>query len=169
MSLAWYTLRSKVHKEHALWSEAKARGFSVYYPRLKVKPVNPRSRRVIPYFPGYLFISLDLENVGRTVIDRMPFSIGLVSFGGEAAVVPDALIYALRRRLDSLNRDMLPGKTQFTPGEPLLINSGPFNGYEALFDARVSGQERVKVLVELLSGRCLRLDVSLDNVERRPS
>jgi transcription antitermination factor NusG len=167
MSLAWYALRSKVHREHALWKEAEARGYEMYYPRLHVNPVNPRARRVIPYFPGYMFIHLDLEHVGRTVIDRMPFSIGLVSFGGEAAVVPDALIHGLIKHLESLPQNSLPGKRSFQYGDPVLISSGPFEGYEAIFDTRVSGRERVKVLVELLTGRFIRLDVSRDEIERR--
>jgi transcription antitermination factor NusG len=167
MGLAWYALRSKVHKEHALWKEAQARGYEIYYPRLHVNPVNPRARRVVPYFPGYMFIRLDLEQAGRKVIDRMPFSIGLVSFGGEAGVVPDTLIHGLIKRLESSPQDSLLAKRGFQCGDPVLIDSGPFEGYEAIFDTSISGQERVKVLVELLNGRFIRLDVSLDEIERR--
>ena len=53
MNAAWYALRSKPHKEHALYRQASLGKYDVYYPRLQVTPVNPRSRHIIPYFQGY--------------------------------------------------------------------------------------------------------------------
>lgn len=150
-----------------MWKEAQARGYEIFYPRLRVKPVNPRSRRIVPYFPGYLFVHMDLEEVGRTAIDRMPFSIGLVSFGGEPAVVPDPLVRALIRRLEAIHQDRSGERVRFKNGDHVRIEAGPFDGYEAIFDARISGQDRAKVLVEFLGGRFVRLDVSLDEIKNR--
>jgi len=35
-------------------------------------------------------------------------------------------------------------------GAPVKITSGPFAGYEGIFDSRLSGSERVRVLLTLL-------------------
>jgi len=61
MTAHWYTLHSKPNQELLLWNQLQLREVESYFPRLVRKPVNPRSRRWAPYFPGYLFIHVDLE------------------------------------------------------------------------------------------------------------
>ena len=75
MSGLWYALRSKPNKEEALWRELLAGSYEVFYPQLHVQPVNPRSRKVRPYFPGYLFINIDLLTVGYSALAWMPYSV----------------------------------------------------------------------------------------------
>ena len=76
----WYALRSKPRKEDVLWKQLQAVGFEVFYPQLRVHPINPRSRKLIPYFPGYLFIHVDIDLVGLSTFQWMPHTTGLVSF-----------------------------------------------------------------------------------------
>jgi transcription antitermination factor NusG len=45
-------------------------------------------------------------------------------------------------------------------GDVVQINYGPFQGYEAIFDARLPGTLRVRVLLQFLSDR--RVPVVLD-------
>ena len=149
----WYALRSKPRKEEIVWRQVLSQGFDVYYPRLRVHPVNPRSRKVKAYFPGYLFVQADVEQVGLSLFQWMPHTLGLVSFGGEPAVVPDHLVQAIHQRVDQINAaggEIFEG---LKPGEAIWINDGPFNGYEAIFDARLPGTERVRVLLEFLGNR----------------
>ena len=149
----WYAIRSKPRKEEAVWRQIASQGFETYLPRIRVNPVNPRSRKVKPYFPGYLFVNADLEQAGLSTFQWMPHSIGLVSFGGEPAVLPDHLVQAIHRRVDEIN---VAGGEVFDglkPGETVWITDGPFRGYEAIFDERVPGSERVRVLIEFLGNR----------------
>ena len=167
MTLQWYTLRSKPNKEDALWREAAARGVEVFYPQMRVQPKNPRARKMRPYFPGYLFVQLDLHQSGYSTFAWMPHSLGLVSFGTEPATVPEALIQAIRRRVDEIN---LAGGEQLhglKPGEDVIIQDGPFAGQEAIFDARISGNERVRVLLKLLRGRQVPLELPSGQIERK--
>jgi len=69
MALQWYALRSKPHKEEAVLHQVVTRGYEVFYPRLRVKPVNPRARKIQPYFPGYMFIHVDLEEAGLSTFN----------------------------------------------------------------------------------------------------
>jgi transcription antitermination factor NusG len=125
----------------------------VFYPRLRVQPVNPRSRKVRPYFPGYLFVRADLGEVGISTFQWMPHSLGLVSFGGEPAIVPENLIHAIRQRveeIDAAGGEVFDG---LKPGDRITIDFGPFEGYEAIFDTRLPGSERVRVLLQLLNSK----------------
>ena len=104
MARRWYAMRSKPRKEDILWRQLRARDIEVFYPRIKVQPVNPRARKVRPYFPGYMFIQTDLDEAGISTFKWMPHSIGLVTFGGEPAHVPDNLIHAIRQRIEEINK-----------------------------------------------------------------
>lgn len=153
MAYYWYALRSKSRKEDAVWRQVMSLGYEVFYPCLRVHPVNPRSRKILPYFPGYLFVQADLDQVGVSVFQWMPHTIGLVSFGGEPSVVPENLILAIQKRVDEINAaggEIFDGLKH---GDVVWISNGPFQGYEAIFDARLPGSERVRVLLEFLGNR----------------
>ena len=161
MSTQWYVLRSKPRKEDVVWRQAQNNGFETFYPRMRVKPVNPRSRKLLPYFPGYLFVNADLEEVGLSTFQWMPHSMGLVSFGGEPAIVPPHLIDSIRVRVEQINAAGGEVFDGLKSGDKIRISEGPFKGYEAIFDARLPGSERVRVLLELL-GNQRQVPVELD-------
>ncbi len=150
MAENWYALQSKPHKEEMLARQLALRGEETFYPRIRVKGVNPRTRRARPYFPGYLFIRTDLEKAGTSAFRYLPGAAGLIMFGGEAADVPDDLIQAIRQRVGT---DTLTKDRACKPGETVFIQSGPLAGYEAIFDSRVTGTDRVHVLLKLLCNR----------------
>ncbi len=168
MGSQWFVLRSKPNKELALWREASARGLECFYPQLRVQPVNPRSRKIRPYFPGYLFLHTDVDQVGRSTFQWIPFSSGLVSFDGSPAMVPENLIQAIRRHVEEINA---AGGEQFVDlkrGETVVIQGGPFDGYEAIFDTRLAGTERVRVLLKLLKVRQMNIELPAAQIQRTP-
>ena len=168
MAANWYALRSKPRKEEVVWKQVRTQSFEAYFPRLRVNPVNPRSRKLRPYFPGYLFVYADLEEVGVSVFQWMPHSIGLVCFGGEPAAVPENLIHTLRKRVEEIaavGGEVFDG---LHPGDVVRISDGPFRGYEAIFDTRLPGSERVRVLLELLgSQRRVPMELSAGQIQRK--
>src|SRR5512145_457382 len=99
----WYALRSKPRKEDVVWQQLRDQGLEVFYPRLRVHTVNPRSRQLRPYFPGYLFVQAEIETTGLSYFQWMPHALGLVSFGGEPSTVPDNLIHAIRQRVEEIS------------------------------------------------------------------
>jgi len=147
----WYAIRSKPRKEEVLWRQLRTHGHMVFYPRLRVNPVNPRSRKLRPYFPGYMFVNVDIEEIGLSTFQWMPHAMGLVCFGEEPAIVPEHLIYAIRKRVEEISAaggEIFDG---LKPGDAVMISEGPFSGYEAIFDTRLPGSERVRVLLQLLN------------------
>lgn len=167
MPESWYALRSKPRKEEVLWKQLLAREIEVFFPRMRVHPVNPRSRKLRPYFPGYMFVQVDLEAVGSSKFNWMPFAIGLVSFDGEPAVVPEGLINEVRKRVDEIAAVGGEFYDGLQPGDPVRISSGPFAGYEAIFDMRLPGSERVRVLIQMLTDRNMPLELKAGQVQRK--
>lgn len=168
MTAYWYALQSKPNKEDALFEQMESRGYKVFYPRMRVHPVNPRSKKIKPYFPGYMFVYADLEEVGLTTFQWMPFARGMVSFDAEPAAVPDPLIEAIKRRVDQVNAAGGEVFEGLKKGEVIRIQDGPFAGYEAIFDVRLPGKERVRVLIKLLSQRQVPLELKAGQIRRDP-
>jgi transcription antitermination factor NusG len=158
-------MHSKPRKEAALERQARAEGFEVYLPQVRVKPVNPRSRKWVPYFPGYLFVHADLAAAGTSRFNWMPYALGLVSFGGEPASVSDALVHAVRARVDELVREGVSYSLGLRPGDRVSICDGPLAGYSAVFQAHLSGAERVRVLLQVLRGE-VAVELPWDQVVR---
>lgn len=166
MTALWYALRSKPNKEDFLAHQLSSHEVEVYYPRLQVLPVNPRSRKVRPYFPGYLFIRVDLDLVNLSELRWMPGASDLVSFDGEPASVPEHLIIQLRKLVDYHNESTRSLVENFEPGEPVVIQDGPFAGYEAIFDTQLAGQDRVRVLLNFLQSRKVPVDLQSRQIRR---
>lgn len=151
MAENWYTLRCKPRKEELVYQQMLNQQIAVYYPRLRVNPINPRAKKVKPYFPGYMFIRVDIDRLGLSYFRWMPHTLGLVSFGDEPASVPEHLILAIQKRVKEVAEAGGELFLGLKPGDLVWIREGPFAGYEAIFDARVPGKERVRVLLKLLS------------------
>jgi transcriptional antiterminator RfaH len=167
MAANWYALRSKSGKEQNVWQHALQLGFRAYCPHTLIKPVNPRARRFKPFLPGYLFVQADLETVGRYYFDRMQNAIGLLGFDGEPAMVDDAVVDALQRQVDAMIQAGGELFARLKPGDLVIIQSGPFAGYEAIFDMRLSGSERVRVFVEFMNKRRVSVEMAAAHITSR--
>jgi len=142
-----------------LAEQLELRRIEMFAPRIRVQVVNPRARKVRAYFPGYIFVRADLENLGLSVLQYVPGSAGLITFGGEPAFVPDGLIHAIQQRVDEINSSGGELFDVLKSGETVLVHSGPFAGYEAIFDVRLPGTERVRVLLKLLRNRKMPVEL----------
>ncbi|MBU2609708.1 MAG: hypothetical protein KJ606_02000 [Chloroflexi bacterium] len=167
MPAHWYALHSKPRKEDFLWGQVCAHEIENFYPCIRVQRVNPRARKIRPYFPGYLFIHVDLEKTNLSLFKWMSGASGLVSFDGEPAHVPDGLIHAIRQRVDEINAAGGELFENLKQGEPVVIQDGPFAGYKAIFDARLPGSERVRVLLKLIQNQQMRLDLPAGQIQRK--
>lgn len=163
---AWYVVQSKPHKENQVCAYLEAQGYEVFYPSIRVQPVNPRSSKIRPYFPRYMFVNADLAVVGVSALTWIPNAIGLVHFDNEITPVPDHVIWELKRRVEAIEAAgglVLNGLKQ---GDPVRITQGPLAGYEAIFDFRLSDSDRVQVLLTML-GRLVKAKVSASTIEKQ--
>jgi transcription antitermination factor NusG len=169
----WYAVQTHPNREFLAQSAlASVEGVRAYMPTLHVKPVNPRARRERPFFPGYLCVQADLEAVGLSAIQWRPGVTRVVGLGDTPTAIPEAVIAEIRDRVQRAQRKDPLGLGRgayLNPGDAVRILAGPLQGYEGMFDTRLGGQTRARILVEFLGREiAAELDVRvLEKVERR--
>lgn len=156
----WYVMQSKPRKETLLRERLRIQRIEVYLPSIRVKPVNPRARKEQPFFPGYLFVHVDLEKIPLSEFRRIPGSIGLVCYGGEPAYIGEPLIREIQKQIEEITDLDNNYVDRFRTGDSVVISEGPFATYKAMFDCRLSGSDRVRVLLDLLQGQKMPLELS---------
>jgi transcriptional antiterminator RfaH len=162
----WYAVCCKPRQEAVAEENLRRQGFRVYLPRIRI-----RQRRrgqwldaIEVLFPRYIFIRVDPLQHSTAAIRSTRGAVGLVRFGGQPAVVPDAVMDALRQREDAasgLHEDKRP---LFSAGEAIKLVDGPLAGMEGVFTQK-DGDQRVIVLLELL-GKANKVAVSRDWIAR---
>lgn len=164
----WYVVRSKPNKEEFLAEQLESRGFTIYLPQLRVKPVNPRARKVRPFFPGYLFVQAPAADDFRySDVQWLPGSHGLVNFGSDLASLSEAIIVGIRKQVDALNQAEAESRSGFHPNDKVVIVDGVFTGYEAIFDTRISGKDRVRVLLSFMKKRQTPVEISETSLRKK--
>lgn len=149
----WYALRSKPGKEGSLYSYICSEDVECYYPCIQVNPVNPRSQKIKPYFPGYMFVQSDLDQEGNNRFRWLPHSLGLVRYGNVPAEVPENLISAIKKTVSQIQDAGGETLSGLNPGDQVLIEDGPFQGYRGVFGTRLSGTDRIRVLLTMIQGQ----------------
>jgi len=98
----------------------------------------------------------------------MPHTIGLVCFGDEPAIVPENLITEVKKKVEIISGAGGYLYDGLTSGDKVYISSGLFCGYEAIFDTRIPGTERVRVLLVLLNDhRQMQLELNAGHISRK--
>ena len=162
----WYAVCCKPRQETVAEENLLRQGFQVYLPRIRI-----RQRRrgqwldaVEVLFPRYVFIRVDTLKRSTATVRSTRGAVGLVRFGGQPAVVPDAIMDALREREDTASGMHEDERPLFNAGDPVKLVEGPLAGMEAIFTEQ-DGDKRVIVLLELL-GKANKVTVSRDWIER---
>lgn len=179
MAPFWYALHVKPHKERFIYERLLAPkglpGFDdslsgsaieVFYPAVRVKPTNPRAAKIRPYFPGYLFVRADLAVLGDNAFSWIPGVHNLIRFGDVPVVVPESLIHELQLRMARIEESGGLVMSTLRAGDRVRIMSGPFAGYEAIFDMQLPDRERIQVLLAFLSKHPQRVQLDGEDIEK---
>lgn len=157
---AWYVVQTQANRESCAERSLGRVNVEVFSPRM-TRPNMIRGRRRLvtgALFPGYLFARFAIETHYRAV----SYAHGvqkLVAFGLQPVTVSDALIAAIRARLDEPPAD----PRLFVPGQTVRIQQGPLQGLEAIFEQELTDRERAVVLLRTLSYQA-RVVVELGSV-----
>ena len=94
----WYCAYTKAGAE--VWARTNLweRGFEVYLPQYRKRRRHARRTDHVaaPLFPRYLFVLADLKAGVSRGITYAPGVARLISFGGQAATVPEKIIAEIR-------------------------------------------------------------------------
>lgn len=164
----WYAIQTKPRRElMARGSLESIKEVEVYLPVLHVIPVDPRSRKLRPFFPGYLFARIDLAQMGLSAVKWSPGVARVLSCGNQPVVIPESVIDQVRYRVEEAQREKGLEVEPFHTGERVRITGGPFEGFEGMFDIHLGGQMRARILVEFL-GRLTTTVVNIRHLEKMP-
>ena len=119
-------------------------GFETYFPCSLGQNGKTGKLELKPYFPGYLFVRADMDEVSLSTFQWMPHTVGLVCFETKPAYVPDHLLGAVRRHVNEAHISKVPGNSK-----------GIEARYDAILDMSLSEDERVRGLLRILEGLSL--------------
>lgn len=145
---AWYVAKTKPKKEELLKIYlTENRGIEVFLPKIR----RPTSTKVTwePLFPTYLFCLIDAQSNAWPDIRWTPGLCYFLGAGQELVPVSDELIAHLKQRVSWWNEGgYVP---HFTYGERVVVTSGPFSGFEGIFQRYVPARQRCQVLLQIVS------------------
>lgn len=158
----WYVIGTKSHHERIAQIALEQFGVEIFSPRIKEHRVVRRVRREVinPLFPGYVFARFELETQYRAVIHARGVR-KVVSFGENPAIVDDAMIDSIRRKLS--NGCLVLPCSEFRMGQVVRIHEGPLRGLEGIFQKELTGSQRAILLLHALSYQA-RVEVDLDQI-----
>lgn len=169
----WYVIQTKPHQERIVFEYLQFNLIQVYLPLIKVNPVNPRASKNRPLFNGYLFAKFDVDTVIGSKVQWSPGVTRLVRFGDDLATVSDQFLQEIRRKVDDISAAGGLNMQGIRKGDLVHIQSGPFEGYDAIFDFRLSDNDRVHVFLQLLENhakgvaRLLPLELPAGDIIRK--
>ncbi len=141
----WYAVAVLPHADALAREQLMRQGFTVFAPAFKrtVRHARQFRTKLVPLFPGYLFVRLDLGQMRWRAINGTRGVRALVTAGERPARVPDTAIAALMAETGQ------GAPAELASGTSLEIVAGPFAGLVARLE-RLEGQARVAVLMEVI-------------------
>jgi transcription antitermination factor NusG len=103
-----------------------------------------------PWFPGYLFVRLDLARHDWRAFDEVDGAAAFLLDGGRPRAIADDRIAGLRAACDAktgMAMIRVRPSDGYSKGQRLHVIAGPFASFDGLFSEQVG--ERVKVMLEI--------------------
>jgi transcriptional antiterminator RfaH len=156
--MRWYVVNTLPHQEARAECNLHRQGFGAWLPAFR--KARRHARRidsvVVPLFPSYLFVHLDIETARWRSINGTFGVVKLLCNGDAPQPVPDGLVDEIMRRRNGDGLVQLPSR-QFAIGEALRVAVGPFADWVGLYEG-MSGRDRVVLLLSML-GRKVKATV----------
>lgn len=145
----WYLLQTKANQERQLCARLTAVAADVLLPvmRTNVRRWGRMTGTVVPLFPCYVFARFDFEHEWRNIRYTRGLR-GVLRFGARPAVVPGRITDALRERCARGPIEM--PRRPLVSGESVRVIDGPLREFEGIFERRLSGSERIAILLSVM-------------------
>lgn len=149
---SWYAVATQPRRELFAIAHLDRQGYNTFVPKRRVERRHARrtSQRIESFFPGYVFVRLDIAREQWRSINGTRGVRGLVMQGERPLPAPNGLVEQL---LDMTDRDgFFAAAEAFRKGDRVRLLSGPFRESLAEVDRLASG-DRVRVLLDIMQGR----------------
>ena len=152
MNMNWYLIHTKARQEDTAEMNLRNLGVETFCPRfmkIKANRCKTQAEGKGPLFPGYLFVRVDMATEFRKVTYAHGV-LRVVKFGSAPALVAEDIIHSIRAREDN-GLVVLSPSSYLKPGQAVLIDKGPFSGFEAIFEQELNGINRVALLLNTVA------------------
>jgi transcription elongation factor/antiterminator RfaH len=148
----WYAVQCLSHREVAAASHLQNQKYQVFFPRRRKIRRHARKTEtvLVPFFPGYLFVSLDLSRDRWRSVNGTYGVASLVMRGDYPARVPVGVVESLQQSCDEMS--VVQWQPDLRPGQAVRILAGPLGDVVGELE-RLDGAGRVRVLLEIMGGR----------------
>ena len=148
----WYLLQHKPNKQNIALENLKRQGFKTFYPLLEntKRAKSTFKNSFSPLFPGYIFVSFNIEDSGWI---KIKYTIGvsrIVGFNSIPSEVPVDIILALQQKYNR-SHEFLSAKNIKT-GENIKILKGPLSGFVGKIE-EYDASSRIKILLEFMGNQ----------------
>jgi len=157
-SLSWYAIRTRSRQEERAVDNLNAWGVETLFPRF-----SSWSRSAPPLFPGYIFARFD----HNAMLHKVRFTRGIlhvVNFGGTPAPITEEIILGILCRIDE--KGFIRETSALKPGDEVVIQSGPLQNLVGTFEGKLSGRERVRILLNAIA-YSVHVEMPWVNVKRK--
>lgn len=148
----WYAVYCQPHRERTAAAHLRYQDYTVFLPeREKTRRHARRIEKVRrPFFPGYLFIRLDINRQRWRNINSTVGVIRVVMQNDHPAPAPVGIVETLLAACD--DKQILHLGPELTVGQKVRVIDGPFTDLVGELD-QLTDYERVRVLLDILGGR----------------
>lgn len=149
----WYCVRTRPKSEHL--AARNLIGFAnldeVFCPRIRFEKSTRRGKVwfVEALFPGYIFARFDLANDLRAVNAATGVT-GVLRFADEYPLIEHGYIQELREEFPEEDDAIRIIEPEIAAGDEVVITEGAMAGLKTIVTRLISGQDRVRVLLEWL-------------------
>lgn len=150
MGVRWYVISTKPGSENIAEINLTKQGFLTWTPRQVrvVRHARRRQERRVPFFPGYLFVQMDIGRQRWSLVNGTFGVRSLIMEGEMPLPCPPGLVEGLQELTD--DDGIFNGTAMIEPGDPVRVVSGPMAEFAGTF-LRLDGSGRARVLLKLLS------------------
>ncbi len=150
MTSDWFLVHAKTGRELLARVNLERQGYETFLPleRRTVRHARRMTQTLAPYFPGYLFVSLDRDRQMWRPINSTIGVLRLVVGPDGPSAAPPTLIDTLKAASDA--DGVLQLSRTWSPGEAVRIVSGPFADQLGVVES-LSGADRVRVLLSIMN------------------
>ena len=148
----WYAVYCQPHRESAAAAHLKNQDFAVFLPKREKVIRHARKIEKVsrPFFPGYLFVDLDIDYERWRSINSTVGVIRIVTQNDRPTPAPVGVIESIKAACGS--DDILHFHPDLSVGQKIRVVDGPFADFVGELD-QLTDSERVRVLLDIMGGR----------------
>jgi len=116
------------------------------------------------FFPGYIFVNMQLDDETWHLIKNTPKVTGFVGHSTTPPEVPESEVVAIRQQMEEGALRPKP-KTLFEVGEAVKVVDGPFQDFNGTVEEVRAEKGKVRVLISIF-GRATPVELDFVQVEK---